>query len=410
MVSLIPVDFARSFIVSESVEPTHGVGFVLSGGAARGAYEAGVLRFVLRDLAKRLGRPTWPDVVSGTSVGALNGVVAACRDPLAIDRLVKVWRELALHDVFEFKLGHALSHVIRDFLRPGRKKGGPEALIDPGPFSALLARELPERALRRAIDSGETRAFMVAATEVRTGLNALFVDSRNRLPLPIQAGSRVHAAQIGAAHCRASAAIPFIFPPVAINGRHYVDGGLRQNTPIRPVISTGVDRVLVIGLQLGREGEAVQNTMEAGATPSLVFLAGKMLDALMLDPVERDLWSARNRNAFLQWGRGRFGEEFVLGAERELGLREVELVHLRPSLDLGRLAGEIYQQRPPRSTRVNRLLLDFVANATGDLEADALSFLYFDREYTGALEQLGYEDARRSEAQLAKLFAPPSVL
>ncbi|HRE92234.1 MAG TPA: patatin-like phospholipase family protein, partial [Myxococcota bacterium] len=80
---------------------------------------------------------------------------------------------------------------------------------------------------------------MVAATEVRTGLNALFVDSRDRLPLPHQAGSRVHAAQIGAAHCRASAAIPFIFPPVPIDGHHYVDGGLRQNTPLRPVISTG---------------------------------------------------------------------------------------------------------------------------------------------------------------------------
>lgn len=384
----------------------HGLGLVLSGGAARGAYEAGVLRFILRDLAKRLGRPTWPDVVSGTSVGALNGVVAASRDPLAVERLTNVWRELSLHDVFEFKLGHAVSHVVRDLLKPGRRTRGPDALIDPGPFNQLLERELPVRALRRAIDSGETRAFMVAATEVRTGLNALFVDSRDRLPLPRQAGSRVHAAQIGAAHCRASAAIPFIFPPVVVEGRHYVDGGLRQNTPLRPMFSTGVDRVLVVGLQLGRELEAQQNTMVAGAAPSLVFLAGKMLDALMLDPVERDLWSARSKNALLAWGRDKFGDDFTEAVERELGLREVELVHLRPSLDLGRLAGETYRARPPKTTRANRLLLDFVAGATGDLEADALSFLYFDREYTGALVELGFEDARRAEETLARVFAP----
>ncbi|HRE92233.1 MAG TPA: hypothetical protein PK095_24165, partial [Myxococcota bacterium] len=93
-----------------------------------------------------------------------------------------------------------------------------------------------------------------------------------------------------------------------------------------------------------------------------------MLDALMLDPVERDLWSARSKNALLAWGRERFGAEFTGAVERELGLREVELVHLRPSLDLGRLAGETYRARPPKTTRVNRILLDFVAGATGDVE------------------------------------------
>ncbi len=381
-----------------------GFGLVLSGGAARGAYEAGVLRFVLRDLAKSLGRPTWPDVVSGTSVGALNGVFAASRNALALDRLVQVWRELVVHDVYQFKLGHAMGHVLRDFWRPGKRAIGVEALIDPHPFASLLTREFPEAALRRAIDRGETRAFMVAATEVHTGFNAVFVDTRDALPLPFQVGSRVHPTHITGRHCQASAAIPFVFPPVDIAGRHYVDGGLRQNTPLRPVISTGVARVLLIGLQVDRERESRQNAMLPSSRPSLVFLAGKMLDALMLDPVERDLWSAQNKNAILTWGRERFGAEFSGAAERELGLREVDIVHLRPSLDLGRLAGETYRRKPPKTTRQNRMLLDFVASATGDIEADALSFLYFDREYTGALEALGYEDARRSEDRLASLF------
>ena len=57
-------------------------------------------------------------------------------------------------------------------------------------------------------------------------------------------------------HCRASAAIPFVFPAVAIAGRWHVDGGLRQNTPLRPVLSAGVDRALIVGVKQDREDEA----------------------------------------------------------------------------------------------------------------------------------------------------------
>jgi NTE family protein len=375
-----------------------GVGLVLSGGAARGAYEAGVLRFVICELSRRLGRGTWPDVVSGTSVGALNGVFAAARSFAAFARLTRTWQELAVHDIYRFTVRRALI----DILRP--RSGESFALLDPTPFFSLIQSSFPGRELREAIDSEKTGAFLVAATEVHTGFNALFCDSRHLSPLATQPGTRVYHTQINGEHCRASAAIPFVFPAVEIRGSFHVDGGLRQNTPLRPLLSTGISRALVIGVKQDREEEAKQNNLSPTSNPSLLFLAGKMMNALMLDPVERDFWSAEYRNHVVQWAERHF-PGFADAANRELGLREVDILHIRPSQDLGRMASAIYKARPPRTSRQNRFLLDQVLAFTGDLEADFLSYLYFDREYTGALEALGFEDARRSEEHLARLFA-----
>jgi len=365
------------------------------------------LRFVLVDLARRLGRPTWPDVISGTSVGALNGVFAAARDARGLTELCDIWQHMKVEDVYRIKAGK----VLRDLMLSAASSSF--ALLDPSPFHGLVARRFPGPALRKAIGSGETRAFIVAATEVATGFNALFVDSRDGLPIADVRGSRVYRTQVSGLHCRASAAIPFVFPAVEINGRYHVDGGLRQNTPLRPVLASGVRRALIVGVKQDREEEALRRPGQARRgdepsgppkRPSLFFLAGKMLNALMLDPIERDLWSAEYRNHVVDWGVDRFGPTFADEARDGLGLRKVDIVHLRPSEDLGELAGRIYRARPPNASRAVRFMLDRVLAYTDDLEADLLSYLYFDREYTGALESLGYADARKHEEQLARLY------
>ncbi len=381
------------------VEPS--LGLVLSGGAARGAYEAGVMRFVLGDLARRLGRETWPEVVSGTSVGALNGVFAAARDAAELRRISELWQTLRIEQVYRLRPGRALIELLS-----APRRGG-FALLDPAPLARLVAERFPVRALRKAIGSRLTRAFIVAATEVATGLNAIFVDSAEGLSIPWQPGSRVHHEAIGHEHCRASAAIPFMFPSVAIGGRHHVDGGLRQNTPLRPVLAAGVDRALIVSVKQVREKEARLRRLDvpgAESEPSPLFLAGKMLNALMLDPIERDLWSAEYRNQVVAWGVDRYGEGFEREAAAAIGLRHVDIVHLWPSQDLGELAGRIYRERPPKTSRSIRFLLDRIVEYTHDLEADFLSYLYFDRAYTGALEALGYEDARRREEEIARLI------
>ena len=83
-------------------------GLVLSGGAARGAYQAGVMRYIYRTLPRQLGFVPWPEVVSGTSVGALNGTFAVSRSEAQIVLLSRLWRRLRIPDVFVLHYGDVL--------------------------------------------------------------------------------------------------------------------------------------------------------------------------------------------------------------------------------------------------------------------------------------------------------------
>jgi len=76
---------------------------VLSGGGARGAYEVGVLRYVLGKLIPRLGDSARPRIFSGTSVGAINACAVAAHHDLpdfAVGQLAERWRQLSLEHIF----------------------------------------------------------------------------------------------------------------------------------------------------------------------------------------------------------------------------------------------------------------------------------------------------------------------
>lgn len=375
------------------------MGLVLSGGAARGAYQAGVLRFLYRSLPKNLGFVPWPAVVSGTSVGALNGTFVVSRSEAQIVLLSRLWRRLRIPDVFTLQYGDVLGAL------RGRHRGhSGAALLDPSPLVRLVHDQFPQADVRRSIDSGAVRAFIVSATELNNGHNVLFVDSAaDDLGLLPLARSRVDRTPIGPQEVLASAALPFMFPPVTLRGRGYVDGGLRQNTPLRPVLHSGVDRVLVVGSHMAAEtGPAAQTEV----VPSLAFLAGKTLNALMADPVDRDLAQAERLNAVVAWGTARYGPEFAEGVARDLDLRAVSILTVRPSQDLGRIAAKAYKDSPPADAPNLRWLLSALAdrqNAEGG-ESDLLSYLYFDRAFTEQLEDLGYQDAEAQQEQLAAHF------
>ena len=94
-------------------------------------------------------------------------------------------------------------------------------------------------------------------------------------------------------HVLASAAIPLLFPTRRVGRHYYCDGGLRFNTPIAPAIRAGAERLVVISVRYARTPREVAAEEESdvgeGKDLSPVFLIGKLLDALLLDPVEYDL-------------------------------------------------------------------------------------------------------------------------
>jgi len=370
------------------------LGLVLAGGAARGAWQAGVLRYIVTDLAGQLGSVPWPAVVSGTSVGALNGVNVAARDRAGVLALSKMWQEMTIDRVYRVRAIDVVSAFYNSFW-----SSGAFALLDARPMYALVRRAYPEIALREAIAFGDTRAFIVSATELDTGINTLFLDSHDpTLWLRPAPGVRVKRGAITAAHCLASAALPLLFEPVAVGGTLHVDGMLRQNTPIRPVIQCGVRRVLVIGIDGPRHREVVPEHV----VPTFAFIAGKAINAVLMDPVEADLRQVERLNELLRWGREHFGQAFVDKAREEQGLREVEVLRISPSTDLAVVARDVFAAAPPTVPGSVRTLLNLVADPANTGESDLLSYLLFDRNYTAEIEQLGFEDARRHHEQLGR--------
>ena len=382
------------------------LGLVLAGGAARGAYEAGVLRYLFCTLPRELGRPWWPAVVSGTSVGALNGVFAAAREPQRLEWLSRLWQTMQVDWVYTMPATGVVS-AARLLLDPGRAS----ALLDPTPLGDLVRREFPSAALGRALGSGALRGVIVSATEVATGSNTMFVETSdpdlNLRPLP---GARQLRVRLGAEHLLASAALPVMFPPVRIEGTVYVDGGLRQNTPLRPVWMAGCTRAIVVGTSMDRSAE-VENRLDT-VVPTLPFLVGKTLNALTLDPVERDLRRAEQITEIISWGVRQHGPGFAAGLARELGVRPVRTLYLRPSVDLGRLACTVYRESPPDVTPQLRWLLSAIADRANadEGESDFLSYLLFDRSYTAPMEALGHADAAARAEEIVRFLTSPDPL
>ena len=180
--------------------------FVMAGGGSLGAVEVGMLRALLES-------GVTPDFVVGASAGAINGAFfASDPTPDGVARLTEIWCALKRRDLFPFSFANVI----------GLLTGRDHACGHDG-LRRLLQRHLPYRTLEDA-----TIPIHVVASDLITGDEVL-----------LSSGAAIDAVL-------ASAAIPGVFPPVAIGGRLLVDGGVANNTPISSAIRLGATRILVL--------------------------------------------------------------------------------------------------------------------------------------------------------------------
>jgi len=401
---------------------------VLSGGGARGAYEAGVLRYLFEKFPDRLGRLPRIDLFCGTSVGAIH----ACYMASAIDQgkrsgqqLAEIWGRLRLSDMASLHsvevlripwrlLGFARTAVnLASSERPDRLHG----LLNTRALEDLVLREIRWPAIGANLKARRFDALCISATQLASGRVVVFVENRERSAPPWTRDLRVIArpTRIRPVHALASAAIPVLFPAVLVEDSYYVDGGLRLNTPLAPALRLGADRVLVIALRKGVENhDAAQlEHVHAKVHANPVFLYGKVLNALLLDHVETDLAHMRVINALLESGEQSYGPDFLtrintaVTAERGQGFRHIRELVIRPSEDLAVIADRALRTGAGAGDlpRWMRLFLRSIGLRGGPLEADLLSYLLFDRAYTSELVALGYRDAQRCEDELLTFFS-----
>jgi NTE family protein len=180
---------------------------ILSGGGARGAFQLGVLEY--------LAEKNWhPELICGTSVGAINAVAIGCG--VTAHRLAGFWRALDRQKVYKFALA-------KFFL----------ALLSRRRFSPVMDTTPLQHLLRNTLDIGMLRnsktEIIISAVNMKTAEVTYF----NQQTITLE-------------HVMASSAMPMFFPWQIIHGEPYWDGGAMVNTPIAPAFARNAREIIVV--------------------------------------------------------------------------------------------------------------------------------------------------------------------
>ncbi len=369
------------------------LGLVMTGGGARGAYQAGVLKRIgeLRSVQAH-GNP-FP-IIGGASAGAVNGCALAvgCDEfSIATKIIARLWAELRPSDIFRCDaLAQARNSItwILD-LSFGAVLGGGNArsLLDATPLRHFLKAHLDCDRIQENIRRGHLYALAISATNYNSGKSYLFIQGVRGHPMWNRSRRVTLATKITTDHVCASAAIPLVFQPVRLKTARgtafFGDGCLRLQQPLSPVIRLGAERVFGIGAR----GQSLEHQEEAAndTEPSLAQVMGVIFNVMFLDHLATDIEHLDRLNALL-----REGQISQAGVERCEKMRPLATFLITPSVDLSELAGQHQKDMP--------YLIQYFVNGLGrDAAAcsDLMSYLLFTPRYTRALIDIGYNDAAR---------------
>lgn len=403
---------------------------VLSGGGARGAYEAGVIHYIRNKLKPKDGAERVFEVQCGSSVGAINTcfMAAHAQSPKAQGKKIyDVWKNLRREHIYKRNIGalgslagrttKSMASNLLKIYSKGEKAHKAYAhfkgFLDTEPLPAFLKSIIPFRNIRKNISSRRLAAVTVTATNISTGRMELFIQKR---PNVQYTGDYTHSlTEMTAEHVRASASMPLIFPAVKIKNTYYTDGGLKLNTPMSPAIQLGASHIMLIGSHhFYKPGERLMYTTPPSESPSLGQMVGQVMNALFLDRLRYDIEQLARINRIIEWSEKVYGpnyideinamlhQEGVRGDIADRGLKKIKLFHIYPSRDVSELFAECYEkgggEEGAFSTyeRVLLRIMDIDPNAGVDI----LSYLGFIPVYLKRLLELGYEDAAAHHDEL----------
>lgn len=363
---------------------------VLTGGGARGAYQAGVLKG-LGEIFQKNNKENPLSIYSGTSAGAINiagitSFLAQNKDPYA--QLVKLWSELNNDIIYKTDTWSFIQNSYRWARSLTMSGRGSDyrllSLFDASPLAEFLNEILDFDAIHKAIEKKDIKAITVAAVSYATGMSKTFFETSYDIS-PWQREKRVGVKEkLTLEHVLASSSIPMLFPPVKVGQEYYGDGSLRDYTPLSAPIKMGANKLFVVGV---RKRNAIDSDMTMNIpTPGRVLsvvLNGILLDALDLD-YERLMRINQTVSHFKDPLRN--------------NLKPVDVFLITPSRKISEIAEE--------ETSSLKGTLRYFVKGLGNLKdsADFISYILFESSYTNKLIELGKHDALSREKEILDFF------
>jgi NTE family protein len=358
-------------------------------------------------------------VIVGTSAGALISAFLVANWHRSVEEAIEdglsFWRELRFGDVFAPLMAPGgaarFMRYIGEFL-PVSSLHAP-SILHPEPLERTL-EELVDFDLLGENVRERGVALGVVATPAHSNRSIVFHHGGNPRSNddPLRGIEYVSTPKLGAEHILASAAIPALFPAVRVTEPEratgwYFDGGPRLNTPIKPALWLGAERVIVIALN----SVAPSRTAPPEHQPDFYVGAAHLLHAALGDPLAQDIRTLANRNALIAARRAaerrRPGAGLAAQARQEErdGLDEpvqpVPYIFIAPEdpSAIGEIARRVYRKhyrRPWKAGSRDLWLLGKVLDGGADaMHGELLSYVFFAGEFAEELIQLGQADAQR---------------
>ncbi len=373
-------------------DPRKKLGIVLSGGGARGAYQAGVMKAISEILESEQRKIS---VITGASAGAISASFLGSHweNPrIASEKLVDLWSNIHAENVYKtdaFSLGKiAAKWVLDTSFGSFTNKKMARSLLNTTPLKKLIGENISLEKIAQNLEEGHLESLSVTAMDYASATSISFVQAARNLPMWGRFRRRGEQTQLTVDHVMGSSAIPLFFPPVQIGNRFFGDGCVRNTAPVSSAIHLGSEKIFVVSV---RRPDSLAPPIDIDYEPTIARVLGVIMNALLLDAIDLDMERLDRVNHTLS--------NVDDAKHHSIGLRKIETFWLRPSVDLGLLASGQFEQMPP----VIRYLLGGLGSSRESSEIT--SYLLFEPEFCAKLVEIGYSDTISKIAEIKKFLA-----
>lgn len=373
------------------------MGLVLSGGGARGAYQAGVLA-AIGLIAEKMKIPDPFQIYTGVSAGSINVCMLAGMPGSFVESaksLVELWSNITSDQVFYADLitlsRGGLNWMTELSIGSSKKETALRSLLSTHPLNSFLTEKCHFDEIGKKIRKGQLRAVSVSALDYSTISTLTFFQGASDLNTWERGMHRSERVTLGVDHVLASSAIPLLFPPVKIGERYFGDGCIRNQSPCGPAIYLGAEKLIAIGVR--RRQDTTFSYHHAGKTeiPTVSRIANVLMNAMMMDGLESDIQRIEQVNQ---------SYSLLTPQERQrVAIKQVDCLWISPSIDFSEVAAKSGGDLP----RIIRYLL----RGPGSLEesSEVLSYLLFTPTYCRQLIDIGFSDGMKEKDRIEHLLS-----